>query len=235
MERFVVAIALTEPLCIVVPKEPSGPRPDEELMLSYQRGDEEAFKHLYLRYRGRLHRFILRLTRDPTLTEEVFQETWMAVVNGRERYETSARFVTYLFGIAHRRAADHWRRRRRQPWNATSDADMDAVLDTTRETAPDAGADAETDPIMNPCAQAAVTPAAVRTPEAWAENSDLGHALLEALNDLPVLQREVFLLRAEGGLTLEEISQLCGVGRETAKSRLRYALERLRRAMRNWK
>jgi RNA polymerase sigma factor (sigma-70 family) len=230
VERFVVAIALADPLCSVVPKEPSGARPDEELMLSYQRGDEEAFKALYLRYRGKLHRFVLRLTRDPTLTEEVFQETWMAVVNGRERYETSARFVTYLFGIAHRRAADQWRRRRRQPWNDASGIDLEMLADM----GPDA-ADPDVPEAPVAANELARTAATTRTPDGWAENADLGQALLGALNELPVLQREVFLLRAEGGLTLEEISQLCGVGRETAKSRLRYALERLRRAMRSWK
>jgi RNA polymerase sigma-70 factor, ECF subfamily len=84
-------------------------------------------------------------------------------------------------------------------------------------------------------ARVAATFPTTRTPHDLAENADLSHALIGALNDLPVLQREIFLLRAEGDLTLEEISQLYGVGRETTKSRLRYALERLRRAMRNWK
>jgi len=55
--------------------------------------------------------------------------------------------------------------------------------------------------------------------------------LLGALNSLPVEQRNAFLLKEEGGMSLEEIAAATGVGRETAKSRLRYALLRLREAL----
>jgi len=60
-------------------------------------------------------------------------------------------------------------------------------------------------------------------------------AFLAAVEQLPALQREAFLLHAEGGLTVEEVAQLTGVGRETAKSRLRYAMTRLRAAMEPWR
>lgn len=188
-------------------------RSAEALMLGYQRGDEGAFRELYLRYRGPLYRFIRRMTRDATLTEEIFQETWMAVVNARARYARDAKFVTWLFAIAHRRTADHWRKRRRQPWNAAPELDDE----------------------VTPGAGLAEAPANASTPHGCAENEDLGDALLEALGRLPVAQREAFLLKAEGELTLEEIAEITGVGRETIKSRLRYAVERLRAAMRSWR
>lgn len=50
-----------------------------------------------------------------------------------------------------------------------------------------------------------------------------------ALTDLPAAQREAFLLHEEAGLTLEQIAKVVGTGRDTIKSRLRYALNRLRR------
>ena len=56
--------------------------------------------------------------------------------------------------------------------------------------------------------------------------------LLELLATLPAEQREAFLLHEEAGMSLEEIAAVTGVQRETAKSRLRYAVDRLRRGVR---
>src|SRR5579863_2736419 len=81
---------------------------DEALMLRYQSGNDDAFRPLYLRYRDRLHRFILRMTGTGE-AEEVFQEVWLAVIRGKDRYQPSAKFVTYLFAIAHRRMIDRLR------------------------------------------------------------------------------------------------------------------------------
>jgi hypothetical protein len=86
---------------------------DETLMQRYQRGSELAFHELYGRYRDPLLRYIRRLSHGPEEHEEIAQETWMAVIQGRERYVRRARFVTYLFSIAHRRTLDRWRRRGR--------------------------------------------------------------------------------------------------------------------------
>jgi len=52
-----------------------------------------------------------------------------------------------------------------------------------------------------------------------------------ALGDLPDEQRDVFLLYEEAGLNLEQIADVTGVNRETAKSRLRYAVRKLRKAI----
>lgn len=80
---------------------------DEALMGRYRNGDPAAFEELYRRYRARLHRFVARLI--PGEADEVFQEVWLAVVRGQARYVPSARFITYLFTIAHHRAATRWR------------------------------------------------------------------------------------------------------------------------------
>jgi RNA polymerase sigma factor (sigma-70 family) len=60
-------------------------------------------------------------------------------------------------------------------------------------------------------------------------------ALIAALNELPEVQRDAFLLAEEGGLTLEEIAAISGVGRETIKSRLRYATAKLRHKLESWR
>lgn len=65
-------------------------------------------------------------------------------------------------------------------------------------------------------------------PEAQAQSAALAARILRSLAALPLEQREAFLLKEEGGLSLDEIAEATGVGRETVKSRLRYALVKLR-------
>jgi RNA polymerase sigma-70 factor (ECF subfamily) len=65
-------------------------------------------------------------------------------------------------------------------------------------------------------------------PEALLERKALAEELVRRIEALPAAQRETFLLSEEGELTLEEIAAATGVNRETAKSRLRYALNKLR-------
>jgi RNA polymerase sigma-70 factor, ECF subfamily len=178
---------------------------DEVLMRRYQRGDEQAFNQLYERHRAALRRFVRRLSPETSDNEEIAQETWMAVIHGRDRYRPQARFVTYLFSIARRRTMDRWRKLGRAP-----------------ELEPDAE---ELDRLAGPTSH---------EPESHADTVALRTDLMTAVASLPILQREAFLLRAEGDLTLEEIGEVTGTGRETAKSRLRYALNRLRIALEPW-
>jgi RNA polymerase sigma-70 factor, ECF subfamily len=178
---------------------------DEELMRRYQRGDDDAFRQLYERHRSGLHRFIKRQSPKDGNTEEIVQETWMAVVHGRDNYRPQARFVTYLFSIARRRTMDRWRKFGRTP-----------ELESAAE---------ELEQVLGP---------ATNEPERNASTAALRGDLMIAIGMLPILQRETFLLYAEGGLTLEEIGEVTGTSRETAKSRLRYALNRLRNALEPW-
>jgi RNA polymerase sigma-70 factor, ECF subfamily len=185
-------------------------RSDEDLLRRYtDANDQMAFQALYARYRLRLHRFTLRLSRDSHEAEEVFQETWMAVIRGKVKYHPSARFAAYLFSIAHRRLADRWRRVRRssalQPDDETT-CDPDDIADEFTVT-----------------------------PEEWTQHAQLRDALLAQLGKLPVTQREVFLMKAEADLSVEEIAAIMGATHEATKSRLRYALARLRAALRSWK
>ncbi len=68
-------------------------------------------------------------------------------------------------------------------------------------------------------------------PERRAADLDCHEQLLEAIGELPAEQKEAFLLKEESGLGLQQIAELAGVGRETLKSRLRYAMKRLRQAL----
>jgi RNA polymerase sigma-70 factor (ECF subfamily) len=171
---------------------------DEALMLAWAAGDGEAFAPLYSRHRGRLYRFLLRQLRDPALADECFQDVWQRVIAARRAWTPEASFSTWLFRIAHNRLADHWRAQQHRP-PAPADGDERAA----RIPDPD-------------------------TPERTLSEFEQRRRLQLALDELPPEQREVVLLRLEQELTLEEIGAITGVGRETVKSRLRYAMDKLR-------
>ena len=184
---------------------------DEACMQRYRHGDSQAFRLLYQRYREKLHRYVLRLSTRESEAEEVFQEVWVAVIRSRDSYDSSASFATWLFSIAHRRAADRWRALSRH--------------------APDGlNATEELDDMMPSSATGTIA-----TPEREWHSQSLGEALLDAIGKLPLPQRETFLMKAEGDLSLDEIALATGVNRETAKSRLRYAQKRLRELMEPWR
>lgn len=172
---------------------------DEELMLAYAGGDPLAFEMLYRRHRGMLYRFLLRNLRHRADADELFQETWSRVVGARERYRPEAKFTTWLLQIAHNLVIDRFRRQRPQ----ASVEETDAVMRTL--DAPES-----------------------EQPEQALGEFEQRRRLQLALEDLPDEQRMAFLLRMESGLGLDEIGEITGAGRETVKSRLRYALARIR-------
>ena len=171
---------------------------DETLMLAYASGDASAFEQLYARHRGPLYRFLLRHLRDAALADEFFQDTWQRVIAARQGWKPEAAFGTWLYRIAHNRLNDHWRALKHRP-----PAPEDAEARTERVPDPD-------------------------TPERQLSQFEQRRRLQLAMDELPPEQREVLLLRLEQELTLEEIGEITGVGRETVKSRLRYAMDRLR-------
>jgi RNA polymerase sigma-70 factor (ECF subfamily) len=183
-------------------------------MLAYRDGDGAAFAALYARWRGPLYRYFLRQCGHAGQADELYQDVFMRVIGAAAGYAATAKFATWLFRIAHNRLVDHWRKLGREP--------VDPIASGTQGGVGDGG---EFD-----------SPApAGAAPDRQAERKELGQALLAALNALPEVQREAFLLAEEGGLTLEEIAAASGVGRETIKSRLRYATAKLRHQLESWR
>ena len=174
---------------------------DEELMLAYGGGDAGAFETLYSRHRGPLFRFLLRQVREHGTAEELYQDVWQRLITARLRYRPEAKFSTWLYQIAHNRLTDHWRAQSHRPA-----APEDAMERAEREPDP-------------------------QTPERQLSAFEERRRLQLALEELPADQRETVLLRLEQELTLEEIGRITGVGRETVKSRLRYAMDKLRQRL----
>jgi RNA polymerase sigma-70 factor (ECF subfamily) len=172
---------------------------DEELMIAYANGDVRAFETLYARQRGMLYRYILRSVSERATADELYQETWSRLVAARARYRVEAKFTTWLLQIAH-----------------------NLIIDTFRRSKPQAGAE-ETETILRE-----LDAPESDQPERVLSEFEQRRRLQLVLDALPPEQREAFVLRIEGGLGLEEISALMGAAHETTKSRLRYALAKIR-------
>jgi RNA polymerase sigma-70 factor, ECF subfamily len=180
---------------------------DEALMLRYAQGEGAAFDLLYARHRGPVFRYLLRqLGGRRALAEELFQDIWMNLIGARGAYKVEARFSTWLYTIAHNRVVDHYRRHR-----------------PVEVVQPDPDDDAD------PVAQAPAPETA--QPDRIAQARQQARRLLALVEQLPVAQREVFLLHEEAGLSVDEIASVTGTDREAIKSRLRYALRKLRQGM----
>lgn len=185
-----------------MPAEAIADRPDEELMLAYQAGDAGAFDTLYQRHRGRLFRFLAREAGSREAGEEIYQEAWLRLIRLRESYRVEARFSTYLYRIAHSCLVDYLRRQGRLWQHEEARAELPG----------DAAC-----PLPSPEAE-------------WGRQLT-AQALARCMDTLPVEQREVFLLREEADCTLPEIAEITGSGLEAVKSRLRYALQKLRNCL----
>src|SRR5690348_11956338 len=73
---------------------------DEELMLQVKKGSEPAFTELFRRYRNSIYAYFRRRVPDPVRSEDLAQETFLALLKAAKRYEQRALFRTYLYGIA---------------------------------------------------------------------------------------------------------------------------------------
>jgi RNA polymerase sigma-70 factor (ECF subfamily) len=179
---------------------------DEELVLRYQRGDVAAFEALLDRHRAGVFRFLVRFVGERPRAEDLAQDCWMRVIAAAPRWQERARFKTWLYAVARNLAADEARR---------------AVH---RQVRPLDG------PFDGASAWEAV-PDGRRSPEELADDALIRPLLEHAIAELPVEQREVFLLREYEGIPFAEIAEITGAPLPTVKSRMRYALEALRRSL----
>jgi RNA polymerase sigma-70 factor (ECF subfamily) len=177
---------------------------DEDLMLGYQQGDTAAFEVLYGRHKGGVFRYLLAKCHQQEIAEELFQDVWMKLIAARDRYEVRAKFTTYLYQLAHNHFIDYYRKTRTDVFQQ-KDCDEDV-----EQMAVDGQIQADEQ----------------------LEIQRQTERLSELVDNLPDEQREAFMLREEAGLTVAEIAEVTGVNAEAAKSRLRYAVKKLRAGLR---
>jgi RNA polymerase sigma-70 factor, ECF subfamily len=172
-----------------------------------RRGDLNALSELIARYQNRLYRYLLRLVRRPSEAEDLFQQTWLRVVEKIRSFDASRNFDAWLFTLARNLAIDHLRRIHPQS------LDEPLAGDARGET----GAD------RLPSDQAAPFDRVL----AAERRSHIG----EAVAALPLIYREVLALRFEEEMKIEEIAQVTGTPLSTVKTRLRRSLEQLRSSL----
>jgi len=183
---------------------------DVMLMRAYRDGDARAFETLYTRHKGGTYRYFLRhVSGDGATADELHQDLWLRLIGSRHRYEPTAKFSTWLYTLARHRLIDHWRTRSGLTLASLED---EAIVAQAEESV---GATREVDD----------------EPLHASMNAESRRRLVEALADVPPLQRDAFLLHVEGGLSLDDIATLTATPRETVKSRLRYAYRKLRAAV----
>lgn len=187
----------------------SDPRTDEVLMVSFRDGDSSAFERLVHRHSRGLYNYLLRSVRDPPRAEELLQDVLIRVLRSKHRYQRSAKFTTWMYTIARNLCVDESRRARFR--------DHESLDAPRRLNNQDRGR-----PLLG-----AIAADQVPTDDA-AEAPLLRARLAGAVDRLPDEQREVFLMRQLAGLSFREIGEAVGAPENTVKSRMRYAVEKLR-------
>ena len=188
--------------------------PDEELVSLFVQGDVRAFEMLVSRYRVRLYNFIFYRISDREKANDLLQEVFLRVVRGASSFSGQSLFKTWLYTIARNQCTDHLRRARHRRIE---------ILDPAM--------DGEEDRVQSHVLQSADQGPG---PDRLAESMRIQERLQTALESLPEEQREVFVLKEREGLTFAEIAEIQGINANSAKSRMRYALNGLRQALKDY-
>ncbi|MBI4510388.1 MAG: RNA polymerase sigma factor [Deltaproteobacteria bacterium] len=181
---------------------------DESLMLRYQQGENRAFEILLVRHRKPIFNFVLRYVGNRDAAEDLLQEVFLRVIKGAESYERQAKFTTWLYTIARNLCVDAARRAKFRKAHS-----LDAPVDKE-----DVGGATLLD----------VTAGSEPGTERKLIGQELSGKMHQAIARLSEDQREVFLMREFLDMPFKEIAQVVGCSENTVKSRMRYALEKLR-------
>jgi RNA polymerase sigma-70 factor (ECF subfamily) len=164
--------------------------------------DPGTVSELINRYQHRLYRFLVRLVRDPATAEDLFQQTWVRIIEKIGSYDSRRNFEAWLFAIARNLAIDHLRRMREVSLDVADDsgqAPVDRLISDRRD-------------VLGQLLE-----------------FERGALLASTIQELPAIHREILTLRFEEDMKLEQIAEVAGIPLSTVKSRLHRALESLRR------
>ena len=167
-----------------------------------KRHDTQLLDELIVQYQHRLLRYLLYLTGNRELAEDIFQETWMRVLMRGSQFNGNSRFDTWLFTIARNLVIDLRRRR--------SMASLEEMFEAADEERP------------------FEVPSHEKTPFDHLATVEAGQLVAEALLTLDPLHREVLVLRFHEEMSLEEIARMTRAPLSTVKSRLYRGLAALK-------
>ncbi|MEM1206607.1 MAG: sigma-70 family RNA polymerase sigma factor [Acidobacteriota bacterium] len=169
---------------------------DEDLVVEALAGSAAAFEGLLRRYQRPVLSLVTRMVRDPALAEDLAQDAFIRAFRNLGSFDSSRKFKSWLFKIAHNRTIDHLRRRqpREVPLEQTSASgeEMWEVLEAPEE----------------------------ESPHRRAESRELASEVDRALSQLRPSYREVLLLRFQQGLAYHEIAEVTGLPMSSVKVQL---------------
>jgi RNA polymerase sigma-70 factor (ECF subfamily) len=180
---------------------------DEQLIRALQEGRRDAFDVIVDRYSGQLNSFIYRIVGDAATAEDLLQETFIRLWTNRHSYREIAKFSTWLYTVAGNLAKSELRRKRIRRFLSLSsggERSLDGEEERTFEL-PDESAD----------------------PEGDYERRFINQRVEEEIKKLPILFREVIILRDIQELSYEEIGSILKIPLGTVKSRVNRARQRL--------
>jgi len=178
---------------------------DQELVHLYITGHEEGLEELITRHKSKIYTSIYLLVKDSYLAEDIFQDTFIKVINTLKagKYNEEGKFLPWVIRIAHKLVIDHFRKEKRTPVVTNVEGfDIFEVLKFYDESMEDRMVREQT------------------------------HKDLKAMIQLlPSEQKEVLIMRHYGDLSFKEIADITNVSINTALGRMRYALNNLRKMM----
>lgn len=176
---------------------------DAVLVTSYLQGDESALSTLITRHKQRIYSFIYSKVFDRDVAEDVFQDTFIKVINSlkRGKYNEEGKFLPWVMRISHNLIIDHFRKSNRmRSFKNTDEFDIFSVIS-------DGSLNAEKQLIKD----------------------QILSDVRELIKELPSEQKEVLVMRIYKDMSFKEISENTGVSINTALGRMRYALINLRK------
>lgn len=177
--------------------------PDAVLVKNYISGDESALASLIERHQSKIYGFIYSKINDRDLSDDIFQDTFIKVIKTlkSQSYNEEGKFLPWVMRIAHNLVVDYFRKAKKMPYQ--------------RETEEYSIFNYMTDNSLNI--------------EGQIISEQVESDLTKLLDELPVDQKEVLVMRMYQDLSFKEIADLTGVSINTALGRMRYALLNLRK------
>jgi RNA polymerase sigma-70 factor (ECF subfamily) len=200
---------------------PASPSNEAALLARLRSGDRAAFAELVRRHAGSLLRLARSLTRNEAVAEEAVQETWLAALDGLDRFEGRSSLRTWLFHILANKARTRAARERRSiPFSALADPD-------------DGGAPSEEVEAFDAAGAWKAPPGSWSdaTPERLAQDAETRAAVEAAIAGLPPGQRAVITLRDVEGLDADEICNVLAITVTNQRVLLHRARARVREAL----
>jgi len=177
---------------------------DEELVILYSKGKNQAFDTLLNRYQNRLYSYIYFIVKNTELAEDIFQETFVkAIMTIKQgRYTENGKFPAWLTRIAHNLIIDNYRQERNENVVSNDSCEVDLLNDMKLSEG---------------------------TIEMEIINEQIHNDVRHLIKLLPDNQREIINMRFYQDLSFKEIAETTGVSINTALGRMRYAILNLRR------